>query len=213
MRRCVIGVVVVGLAVALTGPAFATGKQVICWDTIGGSYIPFYGASRNAMRYQALIDQLQIKYAGNINQVELHSWRGTAGTFYDYKLILCHCGSGSLSATFASNYKGTPVTVANLSTFNILALPGWFGLGMTTTPFTYNNTDHLLIEIQWNRDNNVNVGVDFGSLAAGYHRLWVDNPQGSQGTLDRYTCYTRLSFGAYTAGPPTSLGRVKAIFK
>jgi hypothetical protein len=166
------------------------------------------------MRFQTLIDKPQINYAGKINQVEWYNYTGRTGTFNNYKLILCHCGSTSLSTTFASNYKGTPVTVANFRSFTIPASAGWFGLGMTTTTFDYNNTDHFLIEVQWLGDNGVSVPVRTGANVGGNHRVWLyNNPTGPVGSADTLTYYTRLSFGAYTPVNPTSLGRVKALFK
>ncbi len=213
MRRFVIGIVTVGLTLALVAPAFATGKQVICWTRSGGNYIPFWGNSFNGMRFQTLIDKAQINYAGKINQVEFYNYWVRTGTFNAYKLILCHSGT-SLSTTFATNYKGTPVTVATLSSFTIPSPQAWYGLGMTTTTFDYNNSDGLLIEIQWLGDNGQGVPCYTGARGAGNHRIWLyNNPTGPVGTGDTLTYYTRLSFGAFTAVAPTSLGRVKALYE
>ncbi len=214
MRRFVIGIVTVGLTLALVAPAFATGKQIICWTRSGGNYIPFWGARYSGMRFQTLIDKAQINYAGKINQVEFYNYWVRNGTFNAYKLILCH-GPTSLSTTFASNYKGTPVTVATLSSFTIPSPQAWFPLGMTTTTFDYNNSDGLLIEIQWRGSGpRVDQPIYTGPRGAGNHRVWLyNNPTGPVGTGDTLTYYTRLSFGAYTAVAPTSLGRVKALYE
>jgi hypothetical protein len=214
MRRFVIGVVVVGLGVGLTAPAFATGRQIICWTSVSGNAIPFWGANYNGMRFQTLIDQNQIGYAGKINQVEFNNSAARGARFNAYKLILCHCGTTNLSNRFQDNYKGVAVLAANLSSFTVPAYPGWFGLGMTTATFNYNNTDHLLIEIQWLGDNGATISTRTGAVQTGRHRIWqYNNPQAPVGMGDGRTYYTRLSFNSYSGAKPTSLGRVKAIFE
>lgn len=214
MRRFVIGIVAVGLTLAVVSPAFATGKQVICWTQSGGNYIPFWGNSYDGMRFQTLIPKAQINYAGKINQVEYNNSSARAGTFNNYKLYLCHTDKTALLTTFASNYKGTPVKVADLSAFNISGAAGWFPLGMTATTFDYNNTDNLLVEIQWQGDNGQGVPIYRSSIQSSNHRIWAyNNPTAPTGSGDGCPYWTRLSFGAYTGVSPTSLGRVKAMFE
>lgn len=217
MRRFVIGIVVVGLAVALTAPAFATGKQVTVGTlTTSGNWIPFWGPSYNAMRFQTLMDQSQIAYAGTINEVEYYAWFGYGGEFLKYRVLLGHTGLSALTTTYDNNWKGTPVEVANAASFVInTAVRTWFPLKLTKT-FTYNNTDNLLIEIVWDGKTGTPRGepVYTCTFGSGYHRIYSPgsstSPTGSGSTL---AYYCRLSFSYSTGVAPTSLGRVKALYQ
>jgi hypothetical protein len=213
MRAFVTGIVTFGLASALAAPAFATGKQIIYETPKGGNYIPFTGYHFDGLRFQTLLKQAKINYAGKINMVEYYNASGDTGTFNNYKLYLCHTDKKSLFRTFADNYKGTPVKVADLRSFTVPAAVGWFSLGMATT-FDYNNSDNLLLEIQWQGDNGVRVPVTRGTGLATNLRIYAfNNPLAPIGNGDGCPYYTRLSFGAYTAASPTSLGRVKGLFR
>jgi hypothetical protein len=215
MRTFVIGVVTFGLALALAAPAFATGKQVVVGTMSGGNWIPFWGPSYNGMRFQTLIDQNLINYAGTINEVEYYAYYGYGGTFNKYKAILCHTGLSALTTTFASNYKGTPVEVANLASYTIPAAKDWFPLKMTKT-FAYNNTDNLVVEIVWDGKEGSPTGepIYTCSFGSGYHRIYaVGQPYAETGSGSTTAYYHRLSFNAYTGVAPTSLGRVKALYQ
>jgi hypothetical protein len=213
MRGFAIGFVTFTLASALGAPAYATGKQIICETPKNGNYIPFHGEIFEGMRFQTLLKQAQIGYAGEINMVEYYNWSGDAGTFDNYKLYLCHTDKKSLWRTFADNYKGTPVKVADLESFTVPSGVGWFELGMTT-PFEYNNSDNFLVEIQWLGGNGVSVPITRGTVLATNLRIYAyNNPLAPVGNGDGYPYYTRLSFGAYTGVGSTSLGRVKALFR
>ncbi len=212
MRALVIGIVTFGLAAA-AAPAFATGKQIICENYMGANYIPFHGGMFDGMRFQTLLKQAQIDYAGEINMVEYYSRSSNGGTFDNYKLYLCHTEEKSLYRTFADNYKGTPVEVANLKTFTIPSGEGWFELGMTAT-FQYNNVDNFLVEIRWQGGNQSSVAITRGTSTATNLRVYAyNNPEAPTGNGDGLPYYTRLSFGAYTGISPTSLGYVKVLFK
>jgi hypothetical protein len=211
MRALVTGIVALGLAAA--APTFATGKQIICENPLGANYIPFHGGVFDGMRFQTLLKQAQIDYAGEINMVEYYNRSGNGGTFDNYKLYLCHTEMKSLYRTFADNYKGTPVEVANLSTFTIPSGEGWFKLGMTTT-FRYNNGDNFLVEIRWQGGDCSSVAITRGTGTATNLRVFAyNNPEAPIGNGDGIPYYTRLSFGAYTGVSPTSLGRVKDLFE
>lgn len=213
MKRLGMIILVAPLTLGAPFSAFATLKHVICWDQFRGNAIPFWGRTYDGMRFQTLITKAQINYAGKVIQVEYYNASGTAGTFNDYKLYLCHTDKSALSTTFAENYKGTPVKAAELSAFNIPAPMTWFSLAMATT-FDYNNSDNLLIEIQWKGDNGVTVSIYRATEQAGYHRIWaVNNPTAPTGSGDGCPYYTRLTFPGYTGVSRTSLGRVKALYK
>jgi hypothetical protein len=213
MRVLVISIVTFGLAAASAAPAFATGKQIIYESPIGINGIPFTGLLFDGIRFQTVLYRSRINYAGTINMVEYYNASGRTGTFNNYKLYLCHTEMGSLWRTFAKNYKGTPVKAADLRSFTVPSAVDWFSLGMATT-FDYNNSDHLLLEIQWQGDNGLSVGINSGAKTATTLRVFAfNNPLAPVGNGDGCPYYTRLSFGAYTGVGLTSLGRVKALFK
>jgi hypothetical protein len=215
MRKFVIGVVTFGLALALAGPAFATGKQVTVGTMSGGNWIPFWGTSYSAMRFQTLIDQSLINTAGTINEVEYYAYYGYGGEFLKYRVLLGHTALSALTTTFANNWKGTPVEVANAASFAIPAVKTWFPLKLTKT-FTYNNTDNLVVEIVWDGKTGTPRGEPIYSctFGSGYHRIYaLGSSTATTGSGDTLCYHCRLSFNSYTAVAPTSLGRVKAMYE
>ena len=213
MRVLVISIVTFGLAAASAAPAFATGKQIIYESPLGINGIPFTGLLFDGIRFQTVLYRSRINYAGTINMVEYYNASGLTGTFNNYKLYLCHTYMGSIWRTFAKNYKGTTDKAADLRSFTVPSAVDWFSLGMTTT-FDYNNSDNLLLEIQWQGDSGSSVGISSGAKTARSERIFAyNNPLAPIGNGDGCPYYTRLSFSAYTAASPTSLGRVKALFK
>jgi len=207
------------LVMAASPLAFATGKQVICYTASGGNTYPFYGASQYGGRFQQLIYEAVINYAGKINEVEWFKYAGSApdgATYKNVKVYLCHTDRTGLSTTFEENYKGTPVLVASHASLFIPPATNWFPLKLTT-PFTYNDTDNLLVEIQWSDAvYGTSCSIYTGVAGTGARRCYAWGPEPSTlatGSADTVTYYTRLSFGAYTAVTPTSLGRVKTLFR
>jgi hypothetical protein len=194
--------------------AYGTGRQITCYTAAGVTLIPFMGSILNGIRFQTLVDQRQINYAGALNDVEFYNYFGYAGRYDSYRIYLCHAARASLSPTFAENYKGTPVLVGNWRSFSVAAARGWFSLRVTET-YAYNNVDGLLVEIRWLGDDLGDVPVYTGELqGSNNHRVWAANdPEAGSGTADAYPYYCRLSFGAYAGVAATSLGRVRALFR
>jgi hypothetical protein len=172
------------------------------------------GSILNGIRFQTLVDKNQINYAGALNDVELFNYFGYTGKYDSYRIYLCHTGKTSLSATFAENYKGTPVLVGNYRSFSIPAARDWFSLRMAQT-YDYNNVDGLLVEVRWQGDDLGDVPVYVGQAqGSNNHRVWAANdPEAESGTADAYPYYCRLSFGAYAAVEAASLGRVRALYR
>lgn len=212
MRKLVVPIMVAAATFAIATSALATGRQITCYGAQATTYCPFWGANYSGMRFQTNIEQSRIRYAGDINEVEFYNTTGAPGRFNNFVVHLCHTDRVSLSTTFGVNYYGTPVQMVSLSAFNIPASRGWFGFRMVRR-FTYDNVRHLLIEIRWEGDNGVNVPVYVTNELAANRRVWaLNNPNAPTGTADGRAYYTRLSFRAYVACEPTSLGRVKALY-
>jgi hypothetical protein len=211
MRRFVI----VGMIFAVAASAFASGRQVTVGTQSGGNWIPFWGPTYNAMRFQTLMDQSQIGYAGTINEVEYYAYYGYGGEFLKYRVLLGHTALSALTTTFNNNWKGTPTEVANASSFSIAATKNWFPLKLTKT-FAYNNSDNLLIEIVWDGKTGTPRGEPIYSctFGSGYHRIYaLGSSSAASGSGDTLCYYCRLSFNYYTGIAPTSLGRVKALYE
>jgi hypothetical protein len=209
------GLVIAVLALAVASTAFASGKQVTVGTMSGGNWIPFWGPSYNAMRFQTLIDQSQIGYAGTVNEVEYYAYYGYGGEFLKYKVLLGHTALSALTTTFDSNWKGTPTEVANASSFEIAATKDWFPLKLTKT-FAYNNSDNFLIEISWDGKTGTPRGEPIYSctFGSGYHRIYaLGSSTATTGSGDTLCYYCRLSFEYYSGVRPTSLGRVKALYE
>ena len=213
MRRLVISILVVALTLGVATSALATGRRIVCYSAQSTNLCPFWGHAYSGMRFQTNIEQGRIRYAGAINEVEFYNYNGANGRYNNYVVHLCHTDRTSLSTTFGVNYYGTPVQVAKWAAFVIPGARGWFGLKMTRR-FMYDNVRHLLIEIRWEGDNGVSVPIYATNPLTGNRRIWaVNDPNAPTGRGDGRAYYTRLSFNAYTGLSPTSLGRVKALYK
>jgi len=213
MRKLVVPVLVVAATLGVATSALATGRQIVCYPAQSTTLCPFWGESYSGMRFQTNIEQARIRYAGDINEVEFYNATGAAGRYNNFIVHLCHTDRVSLSTTFGVNYYGTPVQVVSLAAFNIPAARSWFGLRMTRR-FAYDNVRHLLIEIRWEGDNGVSVPIYTTNPLSENRRVWAFNdPNAPTGEADGRAYYTRLSFGAFVACEPTSLGRVKALYR
>lgn len=215
MRKLVMCSLVAALVFGLAGAAFASGKQVVVGTRTSGNYIPFWGNSYNACRFQTLIDQSQINNAGVINEVEFFRYWTTGGdtTFNNFRVFLGHTALSALTTTFASNYKDTPVEVATISAFVIPTAQNWFPFKLSKT-WTYNNTDNMIVEVRWSTDSGVGTPVYTCTFGSGIHRVYnMTDPNATTGSGDTQAYHSRLSFSSYTGVTPTSLGRVKAMFE
>jgi hypothetical protein len=183
---------------------------------IGNTY-PFYGSSP-AFRWQTMWFQRELNEAGPVTKIEWQTWTtaGVGGKYQDCDILLCHTGFSALTATFALNYGGkTPVRVYN----GIYVLPASNPLAWVTivepSNFTYNNTDNLLIEISW--QTGTGVPNYFWTRTSGSNfpgRVYnTSSKTATTGTLNgSYHHYGRITIG-YVGVSPTSLGRVRALFR
>ena len=197
---------------AFVAPAGATGKVVTIGSYGANNYIPWWGSSYNSFRYQALFLQSEIAYAGYINKIEWN--RGTyttGGTYNQVRVWLCHSTKTVLESTFNNNYTGnTPVAVRTSSTYALPAGPNYVDMPITPNTFNYNNTANLLMEIRWNGDGG--TGNPCWRSTASSRRLYATSHTATTGSVTMGQ-HIRLTIGTMTGVAPTSLGRVKSIFK
>jgi hypothetical protein len=210
-------IIVLGVALALgpmalTAAAEDSGKVVIVETRSNANRAPWRGGGGDAIRFQCLWLQTAINYAGYINVVEFEYGSGTVpAIFNNCRILLCHSTKTTLEATFANNYTGnTPVEVFNgTETINGT---GWINIGITPNKFNYNNSNNLLMEVVWNGDNGRDVYCYRANGSS--RRCYSYSSTASSGTVYASEAqYIRLHIGTMTAAEPTSLGRVRAMFR
>ncbi len=182
----------------------------------GNSY-PFYGSSP-AMRWQTMWFRSELNETGAVTKIEWQTWTtaGVGGTYNNCDILLCHTVFTYLTSTFNNNYGGnTPVNVFT-GTYVLprSAANGWVTI-VEPKNFTFNNRDNLLMEISWQGGT---AGLNYfwvrtsGSNFPG--RVYNSSSKtASTGTVQgNYHQYGRITIG-YIGVSPTSLGRVKSLFK
>lgn len=193
--------------------ASATGKMVQIGTSAFLPNVPWDGASYNSMRFQCLWFKSDIGVAGYIQAIEWDRVRRTSsGTYDDTRAWLCHTTKTALEGTFDNNYTGkTPIQVLNKPTFKMPAGPGWVNFGIDPDKFNYNNSDNLLMEVRWNRDGGVQDLVGARSYAR--CSVWTANHMATSGSVRDNGYCVRLYINTMTGVAPTSLGRVKSLFR
>jgi hypothetical protein len=210
MRFTVIVLTVLALAAA-AAPAAASGKVVVIGDRAAGNNVPWRGTGYDALRFQCLWRQGDIAYAGYVNGVEFEKTTAATGRFNNVRAWLCHTSKTTLERTFANNYTGnTPRAVLNMRSVTVGGT-GWFDLGIQPARFNYNNRDNLLLELRWNGDNGVSVPCWRSSRRNS--RCYAPNHTASEGTVFNNGQRIRLTIGTMTGVAPTSLGRLRALYR
>jgi len=141
-----------------TGPPTLTGggedlDYIYLWDTgTGGNYIPWWGSSYSACKAQYLYTANLINKAGTIAQLGLFKnyWANYYNTFNNTSVKLCHTTLTALTTSFSGNYGGnTPVWVYHGNLYRGCAAAGVYDTLDLTTPFSYNGTSNLIVEVLW----------------------------------------------------------------
>jgi hypothetical protein len=122
---------------------------------------------------------------------------------------LCHTGVTKLVTNFAANFGGnTPVEVFKRSVYYLSGTPGsWFGFAFDKN-FEYSGKSNLLVDVSWNGDSG---GTCYTYWSPGTARC-VYNYNGGAVYLTNYVHYMRITLDP-NAVAPTSLGRVKAVYR
>ena len=144
----------------------------------------------------------------------------TAGKYYKFRLVLCHTSRSALTEKYADNYAGnTPARVFYRDPVNFDPKhTDWFGFTFDA-PFNYNGRDNLLVEVWWaGVENEANAYTDWGRDFLGRTVVsFVTNGNPECGYPDAgrvldYIHYMRITITGIGVSP-TSLGRVKALFR
>jgi len=211
-----LGIVTLAAVVAAAGLAIA-GEHIVGGTGNTNNTIPFWGGRTDpGMRWQSIWLQTEIGEAGAVSKIEWQNWASSTasgGTFNTCRMLLCHTTVSQITATFSSNYgSGTPVQVFS-GTFVIPSLPPnqWHTI-CEPTNFTYNNTNNLLFEVTWVGPSTGGT-TPFKTSSSGPGRVWAWDPNASSGsTTTSYAYYARLTIG-FAGVAPTSLGRVKSLYR
>jgi len=192
--------------------ADASGKVVIIGKRVTANRSPWRGRGGYAMRFQCLWLQRDINCAGYINAVEFAYHSGsTTAAFNNVRIWLCHTTKTELEATFDNNYAGkTPVQVINKLSL-VLSGTEWIDIGISPDKFSYNNRDNLLMEIRWRGDSGDDIYCWRYDMTAG--RVYAFNDEATVGTVYAEGQYIRLHVGTMAGLEPTSLGRVRALYR
>ncbi len=200
------------------------GGALAAVHTVGGTpnsnnTIPFWGG-RPAMRWQTLWFQSELGEAGPITKVEWQVWANgssAGGTFNSTDILLCHTSLAAVTSNFNNNYDGkTPVNVFS-GTYNLAGYPAnsWVTI-VTPSNFTYNNTDNLLMEVSFDGSTGGTTPFKIRSSGGGPYPGRVFNMSSKTATTGTVTAsyhhYGRITISA-TGVAPTSLGRVKALYR
>ncbi len=207
-----IGVLLVLGAILAATAASGSGKVVTIGTRAAGNSIPWMGQGAAAMRFQCLWFQNDINYGGYVNGVEFAYQSGRPpAAFNNVRVWMCHTNKSALVATFDDNYAGnTPVPVMDKLTLT-LSGTGWYDMGIDANKFSYNNRDNLLMEIRWFGDSETNLYCWRSEGTAA--RVYAKSHTATSGAVENNSQYIRLHINTMAGLEPTSLGRVRALYR
>ncbi len=212
MRRFLrIQALLVLAAVLAAAAAGASGKVVTIGTRVNGNRAPWRGRGA-AMRFQCLWLKSEINVPGYVNVLEFaYSSASSTGGFNNVRVSLCHTTKTKLEPTFYNNYAGkTPVQVMNKASL-VLSGRAWIDIGIDADKFNYNNRDNLLMEIRWRGASGNDIYCWRSNMTAG--RVYAYNDSVGVGTVYDQGQYIRLHISTMAGGEPTSVGRLKALFR
>jgi hypothetical protein len=207
--------VVLALALIVAASTVAVaGEHIVGGTAYTGNTIPWWG-SYTAGRFHCMWFQSEINEAGPVSKIEFQVSSTAGNTFNNVDMLLCHSGLSALTSNYTTNYNSkTPVKVFS-GNFTIPAsLPSrsWF-VQCSPTNFTYNNSDNLLFEISWSGRSTSGANYFYRANVGQPGRVWASSKTATTGSLyANQGEIARITIG-FVGVAPTSLGRVKSIFK
>ena len=203
------------LALVVAASTLAVADEVrVIYARSSSNVSPWWGGSFNAMRFMVLWTKADLGFiqGGPINKIEWDRSSSTSGSFSLVRVYFGHSTRTALSTTFATNYSDTPVQVLNATSKTVSGSSGtWWDMGITPNTFTYNNTNNLIMEIRWRGDSGASCACYRGNGTA--KRMWANSDTATTGTVYNQAQHIRMTIANSTGVAPTSLGRVKSIFK
>ena len=203
--------------------AAACADFVLVGDEAQRIYVPYYGGGGyEAMRCMEVVRKADGLVAGEITRWEWYGGEveGATGKFNRFRVRLCHTSRAELAPPYNANFEGrtpTQVFYADPVTVN-MKIREWFGFDLQPS-FAYDGTSNLIVEVWWEGDDD-GGGYVFTADVPGQTRCLLSSikngvPQNGypdQGLACNWLHYMRLTLSP-DAVAPTSLGRVKALYR
>jgi hypothetical protein len=210
--------VLVALALLVAAPMAFAGVHTVGGAGGSGNTIPWWGNNSNylQMRFQTIWLSSQIGESGLVTKLEHQDWsnNSTGGTFTGCLVKLCHTGLTAITSNFANNYGGnTPITCLSATVVVPNVNNGdWWTVFSSSTAFTYSTARNLLYEVSWTgRSGGPNYINHTSSGQTG--RVWANSATATTGSITAgYGTIARITIEP-TGVAPTSLGRVKSIYR
>ncbi|MEO0129940.1 MAG: hypothetical protein ABIL02_06850 [candidate division WOR-3 bacterium] len=202
MKKLVFVVAVILIA------AQADTTEVIIGTPYIGNYIPFWGQSYDACRFQVLFLQTEINTPGKIIKFAFQPSDNNVGIYNNFRFYLCHTTVAQLTTVFDDNYAGnTPQLQIDSSSFTVGgSANNWLEWPVN---FEYDNTSNLLVEIRWNGDNGVGVPMwrTNETISRRVYNMTSDNA--STGTTQNTGNYVKLTIDRGTGIEEIVIGTEK----
>lgn len=156
-----------------------------------------------------------MNFSGSITNIEWYAGRdATNAPFGKFEMRLCHTSLSQLTTTYQTNYGGNQPALVKAADPLVLTVRTnqWFAVPLAT-PFDYNNRDNLIVEVRWQNgqsETSIYTWTDDRPGQSLCLRQSQYNP--TTGTLYELHPVMRITYGD-NAVAPTSLGRVKALYR
>ena len=211
------------IPIILCAAAAASADLVLVGDEAVRVNVPYYGGSGfEAVRCMEVVRKTDGLVAGEITRWEWYGGEPEAATgkFNRFRIRLCHTSRAELAPPYNANFEGrTPTRVfyADPVTVN-MEIRKWFGFNLSPS-FAYDGTNNLIVEVWWEGDDDRGGYVFTADVPRQTRCLLSSIVNGirldgypNQGKACNYLHYMRLTLSP-DAVAPTSLGRVKALYR
>jgi len=156
----------------------------------------------------------ELNFAGDVTRVEWNASAAVTGAgFGDVEITLCETSFNELTPSFAGNYGGNTPALIYSNSWLVVTTTGdqWFGFDCST-PFAYGGSKNLIIEMRWRGDNETTVTSWHFDTTPAFRNCAVGTYAAEQGKLGTWCSRHRLTYTGVGVAP-TTLGRVKALFR
>lgn len=156
----------------------------------------------------------EMKFAGDVTRVEWNASAAVTGAgFGDVEITLCETSLSQLTTSFRGNYDGNTPALIYSNSWLVVTTTGdqWFGFDCAK-PFAYGGVKNLVVEMRWRRDNEKTVTSWHFDTKPAFRNNAVGTYGAEQGKLGTWCSRHRFTYTGVGVAP-TSLGRVRALFR
>ncbi len=147
---------------------------------------------------------------GEISWQRAGSYGSETGYYYGFRLYMGVAADSELTSTFSDNYLyGTRTQVYSTAAQQMTALPDQWMTILLDTPYYYNGTDDLIIELEWVGGSNMFYTYlwDTGTNRGLMNKSDVGSPTGVL-----YTTMSELMFAPASALEQQTFASIKAMW-